>query len=74
MCTSKFNAYTDSNLFEHNVKNHHMASIYELLLNGENGQETSLTIFARISFYSVGNGNGKVRKNMVGKIWSIKNG
>jgi hypothetical protein len=74
MCTSKFNAYTDSNLFEHNVKNHHMASIYELLLKGENGQETSLTIFARISFYSVGNGNGKVRKNTVGKIWSIKNG
>jgi hypothetical protein len=37
---------------------------------GENGQENSLTIFARISFYSVGNENGKVRN----RIRSVKFG
>jgi hypothetical protein len=37
---------------------------------GENGRENPLTIFSRISFYSVGNGNGKVRK----KIRSVKSG
>jgi hypothetical protein len=30
----------------------------------ENGRENPLTIFARISFYSVGNGNGKVRNGI----------
>jgi hypothetical protein len=37
---------------------------------GENGRENALTIFARISFYSVGNGNGKVRNG----IRSVKSG
>jgi hypothetical protein len=37
---------------------------------GENGRKNSLTIFARISFYSVGNGNGKVRN----RIRSVKSG
>jgi hypothetical protein len=31
---------------------------------GENGRENSLTIFTRISFYSVGNRNGKVRNGI----------
>jgi hypothetical protein len=35
-----------------------------------NGQENSLIIFARISFYSIGNGNGKVRN----RIRSVKSG
>jgi hypothetical protein len=29
-----------------------------------NGQENPLAIFTRISFYSVGNGNGKVRNGI----------
>jgi hypothetical protein len=36
----------------------------------ENVRENSLTIFDRISFYSVGNGNGKVRNG----IRSVKSG
>jgi hypothetical protein len=35
-----------------------------------NGRENPLTIFARISFYSVGNGNEKVRNG----IRSVKSG
>jgi hypothetical protein len=35
-----------------------------------NGRENHLTIFARISFYSVGNGSGKVRN----EIRSVKSG
>jgi hypothetical protein len=35
-----------------------------------NGRENPLTIFARISFYSIGNGNGKVRNG----IRSVKSG
>jgi hypothetical protein len=31
---------------------------------GENGQENPLTIFARISFYSISNRNGKVRNRI----------
>jgi hypothetical protein len=31
------------------------------VVKGGNGRENHLTIFARISFYSVGNGNGKVK-------------
>jgi hypothetical protein len=37
---------------------------------GENGWENALIIFAHISCYSVGNGNGKVRN----RIWSVKSG
>jgi hypothetical protein len=35
-----------------------------ILAKGENGQENSLTIFARISFYLVSNENGKVRNEI----------
>jgi hypothetical protein len=37
---------------------------------GENGREKPLTIFTRISFYSVGNENGKIRNGT----WSTKSG
>jgi hypothetical protein len=40
------------------------------VLKGENGWENSLTIFAHISFYPVGNENGKVRN----RIRSVKSG
>jgi hypothetical protein len=40
-----------------------------------NGWENPLTIFTRISFYSVGNGKWESwKRNTVGKIWYIKNG
>jgi hypothetical protein len=44
------------------------------VVKGGNGRKNHLTIFARISFYSVGNGNGKVKRNTVSKIWFIENG
>jgi hypothetical protein len=39
-------------------------------IKGENGREKSLTIFTRMSFYSVGNEIGKVKN----KIRSAKSG
>jgi hypothetical protein len=43
-------------------------SLNPALSKGENGQENPLIIFTHISFYSVGNGIGKVRNG----IWLAK--